>query len=44
MVPVMASGIGGQPEILMIGLSVMISDIGTAPVGFGSAKGMQNLF
>src|SRR5487761_2428734 len=36
----MASGIGGQPEMLITGLSVMISDTGTAPVGFGCACGM----
>ena len=39
MVPVMASGIGGQPEMLITGLSVS-SDTATAPVGFGLAPGM----
>ena len=39
MVPVMASGIGGQPEMLMTGLSVS-SEMATAPVGLGFAPGM----
>ena len=28
--PVIASGMGGQPDMLMMGLSVMMSEIGTA--------------
>ncbi len=36
----MATGIGGQPEILMIGLSLTMSDTATAPVGFGAACGI----
>ena len=37
---VMTSGIGGQPETLMIGLSPIRSETGRAPVGLGSANGM----
>ncbi len=36
----MTTGIGGQPETLMIGLSLTIADTATAPVGFGLAPGM----
>ena len=39
-VPVMTSGMGGQPETLMMGLSPTMEDTGHAPVGLGSAKGM----
>src|ERR1035438_8435625 len=39
-VPVITSGMGGQPETLMIGLSPTIADTGQAEVGLGSAKGM----
>src|SRR5664279_394147 len=39
-VPVITSGIGGQPETLMIGLLRIRDDTGCAPVGFGSANGM----
>ncbi len=35
-----ATGIGGQPDTLMIGLSLIISETPTAPVGFGFACGM----
>ncbi len=35
----MTTGIGGQPGILIIGLSLMISLTETAPVGFGLALG-----
>jgi len=38
-VELIAIGIGGQPEMLMIGLSLMTSDTATAPVGFGFAFG-----
>ena len=38
--PVIASGIGGQPGMLMIGLSLMMSATETAPVGLGLALGM----
>ena len=38
--PVITTGIGGQPETLMIGLSLMMSDTATAPVGLGLAWGM----
>ena len=40
MVPAIASAIGGQPEMLITGLSVMMSATGTAPVGLGLACGM----
>ena len=39
-VPTMTAGIGGQPEMWMIGLSLTTSDTATAPVGFGFAIGM----
>ena len=39
-VPVITSGMGGQPETLMMGLSPTMADTGHASVGFGSAKGM----
>src|ERR1022692_746909 len=39
-VPVITSGIGGQPETLMIGLLRIRSDTGRAPVGFGLGNGM----
>ena len=39
-VPVMTSGMGGQPETLMIGLSPTIAVTGQAPVGLGSANGI----
>src|SRR4030095_9861480 len=38
--PVITTGIGGQPETLMIGLSLMRSLTATAPVGFGLAPGV----
>jgi|GEM_PF-2788920 len=40
MVPVVTSGMAGQPGMLMIGLSVMISETPRAPVGLGLALGM----
>src|ERR1022692_2394887 len=39
-VPVITSGIGGQPETLMIGLLRIRLDTGCAPAGFGLASGM----
>ena len=36
-VPVIASGTGGQPGMLISGLLPTRSEIGTAPVGFGFA-------
>ena len=38
--PAIASAIGGQPGMLITGLSVTKSDTGPAPVGFGLALGM----
>src|ERR1700690_1717918 len=39
-VPVMTSGMGGQPETLMMGLSPTMAVTGQASVGLGSANGI----